>query len=55
MAKKKIMVIKDIDRNEIDFICKTIMAVPCPHIDQFTEAKLGSAGLVEESSSGGSE
>jgi T-complex protein 1 subunit delta len=55
LAKKNIMVIKDIERDEIDFICKTIMATPCPHIDQFTAAKLGTAGLVEESSSGGSE
>jgi len=33
LAKKNIMVIKDIERDEIDFICKTIMATPCPHID----------------------
>ena len=31
------------------------MATPCPHIDQFTADKLGTAGLVEESSAGGSE
>ena len=54
LAKKNIMVIKDIERDDIDFICKTTMATPCPHIDQFCTEKLGSAGLVEESSSGGS-
>jgi T-complex protein 1 subunit delta len=33
LAKKGIMVIKDIDRNEVDFICKTVHAIPVPHID----------------------
>lgn len=46
------MVIKDIERDDIDFICKTVQAVPVPHIDQFTKEKLGTAGLVEESSGG---
>jgi len=52
LAKKNIMVIKDIDREEVDFICKTINAVPVPHIDQFTKDKLGTAELVEEVSAG---
>ena len=52
LAKKKIMVIKDIERNDIDFICKTINAVPVPHVDQFTTDKLGNAELVEEVSAG---
>merc|ERR1712086_911758 len=55
LAKKNIMVIKDIERTEIDFICKTIAATPVPHIDQFTAEKLGTAGLVEEVSGGGGE
>ena len=33
LAKKNIMVIKDIERDDIDFICKTIQAIPVPHID----------------------
>lgn len=53
-AKKKIMVIKDIDHNEIDFISKTINATPVAHVDHLTADKLGSAGLVEEYSAGGS-
>jgi T-complex protein 1 subunit delta len=53
LAKKKIMVIKDIERDEIDFISRTIGATPVAHIDQFTKEKLGSAGLVEEVSAGG--
>ena len=52
LAKKKIMVIKDIERNDVDFICKTINAVPVPHVDQFTADKLGTAELVEEVSAG---
>jgi T-complex protein 1 subunit delta len=54
LAKKKIMVIKDIDRTEIDFISKTINATPVAHVDHLTADKLGSAGLVEESSTGSS-
>jgi T-complex protein 1 subunit delta len=52
LAKKGIMVIKDIDRNDVDFISRTINATPVAHIDQFTKEKLGHAGLVEETSAG---
>jgi len=52
LAKKGIMVIKDIERDDIPFVCKTINAIPVPHIDQFTKDKLGTAELVEESSAG---
>jgi len=48
LAKANIMVIKDIDREEIEFISKTIAAVPVAHIDQFTNEKLGKAKLCEE-------
>ena len=47
-AKKKIMVIKDIDREQIDFISRTINATPVAHVDHLTADKLGTAGLVEE-------
>lgn len=53
LAKKNIMVIKDIEREDVDFICKSTNAVPVPHIDQFVSDKLGTAGLVEEVSAGG--
>jgi T-complex protein 1 subunit delta len=52
LAKKNIMVIKDIDRNDIPFVCRTVNAIPVPHIDQFTKDKLGNADLVEETSGG---
>lgn len=53
LAKLKIMVIKDIERDEIDFISKSIGAKPVADIEAFTEDKLGSADLVEEASQAG--
>ena len=53
LAKKNIMVIKDIDRDQIEFISKTIQAIPVAHVDHFTAEKLGNAGLVEEVAYGG--
>jgi T-complex protein 1 subunit delta len=53
LAKKNIMVIKDIDRDQIDFISKTLQATPVAHIDHFTAEKLGTASLVEEVNYGG--
>jgi T-complex protein 1 subunit delta len=48
LAKANIMVIKDIEREDVEFISKTINAVPVAHIDQFTSEKLGKAKLCEE-------
>ena len=48
LAKAGIMVVKDIDREETEFICKTIKAIPIAHIDQFTPEKLGKANMCEE-------
>jgi T-complex protein 1 subunit delta len=53
LAKKKIMVVKDIERDEIDFISRTTGAIPVAHIDQFTKEKCGTAALVVEESAGG--
>lgn len=39
---------KDIERNDVEFICKTIGCTPIAHIDQLTPEKLGSAKLIEE-------
>ena len=54
LAKKKIMVIKDIERDDVDFISKTINCTPVAHVDQLKPEKLGTAGLVSEESAGGS-
>lgn len=48
LAKKKIMVVKNIERNEVEFICKTIGCIPVAHIDQLTPDKLGTADLIHE-------
>lgn len=48
LAKKGIMVIRDVERDEVEFICKTIGAIPVAHIDQLTADKLGKAALIEE-------
>ena len=47
------MVIKDIERTDVEFICKTIGAVPIPSIEQFIAEKLGKATLCQEVSVGG--
>ncbi|CAO2640814.1 T-complex protein 1 subunit delta [Lemmus lemmus] len=54
LNKMKIMVVKDIEREDIEFICKTIGTKPVAHIDQFTTDMLGSAELAEEVSLNGS-
>lgn len=48
LAKKGIMVVKDIEREEVEFISKTIGAVPVAHIDHLTPEKLGKADLCAE-------
>ncbi len=48
LAKKGIMVMKDIEREEVEFICKTLKCTPAAHIDQLTPEKLGTAKLIEE-------
>ncbi len=53
LAKLKILVIRDIERDEIDFISKSTGARPVADIEAFTEDKLGTAELVEETEQGG--
>ncbi|KAK9476030.1 chaperonin Cpn60/TCP-1 family [Lipomyces japonicus] len=54
LAKLNILVIKDIERDEIEFICKSTGCQPIADIDSFTEDKLGQAELIEEVESSGS-
>jgi T-complex protein 1 subunit delta len=42
------MVVRDIERDEIEFISKTLGCMPVAHIEQLKPEKLGSAELVEE-------
>jgi T-complex protein 1 subunit delta len=48
LSKLKILVIKDIEREEIEFICKSTGCKPIADIQSFVEDKLGSAEVVEE-------
>ncbi|KAF2805997.1 T-complex protein 1 [Mytilinidion resinicola] len=48
LAKLGILCVKDIERDEIEFICRSTGCKPIADIDSFTEDKLGSADLIEE-------
>ncbi|BFZ62194.1 T-complex protein 1 subunit delta [Saitoella coloradoensis] len=48
LAKLKILVVKDIERDEIEFICKSTGCKPIADIESFTEDKLGQAELIDE-------
>jgi T-complex protein 1 subunit delta len=50
LAKAGILVVRDVERDDVDFISRTLGLIPVPHIDLFTADKLGSAALVEEDS-----
>ncbi|KAI5369544.1 Putative T-complex protein 1, delta subunit [Septoria linicola] len=54
LYKLGILAVKDIERDEVEFICKSTGCKPIADIDSFTEDKLGSADLVEEVSNLGS-
>jgi len=44
----KILVVKDVERDDIEFICKTLGCKPIASIESFTPDRLGTARLVEE-------
>lgn len=50
LAKLKIMVVTDIERNEVDFITKTLGCLPVANIDNLTPDKFGRADNVAEES-----
>merc|ERR1711988_1759999 len=50
LAKLKILVVKDIERDDIEFISKTCGCLPVASVDSFVPEKLGKADLVEERS-----
>ena len=52
LAKMKILVVKDIEREDIEFISKTCGAMPIANIDTFHPEKLGRADMVAEESTG---
>ena len=50
--KMKIMVVKDVEREDIEHVCKSLGCSPVASLDHFTADKLASAELVEEVSTG---
>jgi T-complex protein 1 subunit delta len=48
LSKLKIMLVRDVERDEIEFVCKTLGCVPIASPDGLREDKLGTADLVEE-------
>lgn len=54
LNKMKIMVIKDVEREDIEFLCKSLGCKPIASIDHFTPEMLGSAELIEEVQAGSS-
>ncbi|CAI4057336.1 chaperonin-containing T-complex subunit CCT4 SKDI_04G1010 [Saccharomyces kudriavzevii IFO 1802] len=54
LSKLNIMVVKDIEREEIEFLSKGLGCKPIADLELFTEDRLGSADLVEEIDSDGS-
>lgn len=52
LAKMKILVVEDIERDEVEFISKSVGCIPIAGIETFTADKLGKAELVEEVSLG---
>ncbi|KAI5290019.1 T-complex protein 1 subunit delta [Ascosphaera acerosa] len=54
LSRLKIACIKEIERDEVEFICKSLGCKPIANIDSFTEDKLALADLVEEVNSNGS-
>merc|ERR1719511_227457 len=50
--KMKIMVVKDIEREDVEFLCKTIGCRPIASLDHFTAENMVSADLVEEMQTG---
>merc|ERR1740121_2702187 len=53
MENAKIVVVRDIERDDIEFISKTLGVEPVASIDSFTSEKLANAKLVHEEGMGG--
>ena len=48
LAKAKIAVLRDVEREDIEFVCKSLGCRPIASLDHFTAEALSSADLVEE-------
>merc|ERR1711962_1391892 len=54
LAKMKILVVKDVERDDVEFVCKTLGCRPIASVDHFVPENLGTAELVEEVQTGSS-
>ncbi|CAF2458429.1 unnamed protein product [Rotaria sp. Silwood2] len=52
LAKMKILIVKDVEREDVPFIAKTLGCKPIASLDHFQQDMLGSADLVEEITAG---
>lgn len=52
LDKIKVMVVKDIERDQIEFVCKTLGCRPIASLDHFVAENLVTADLAEEVASG---
>lgn len=50
----KILVVKDVEREDVEFVCKTLGCKPIASVDHFVPENMGSADLVEEVQTGSS-
>ena len=53
LKRLNILVVKDVERDEIDFLTKSLGCKPIADIEAFSEDKLGYADLVEETNNDG--
>jgi T-complex protein 1 subunit delta len=54
LEKLKILTVRDVEREDIEFVCKTLGCRPIASLDHFTAENLASADLVEEINASGS-
>lgn len=52
LAKMKIMVIRDVEREDVEFVCRSLGCRPVASLDHFGPEALGAAELVEEVTTG---
>ncbi|KNC46454.1 T-complex protein 1 subunit delta [Thecamonas trahens ATCC 50062] len=52
LSKMKILVVTDVERADVEFICDTVGCSPISHIDHMSAEKLGTAGTVESLGTG---
>ncbi|KAL7429424.1 hypothetical protein ACHAXM_001683 [Skeletonema potamos] len=46
LAKMGILVVTDVERTDVEFVCRTLGCTPVPHVDSLSPEKLGTAAHV---------